>query len=430
VSTLVSYRQELESQIRERVNHYLETIPSLKWLLEESLAHGYRLLLYGGALRDIVLYNGVVHDLDLRVLTPTQGEFKLFQKRYDEYCRELKKQQNKAVFLDLSFVEHPDDLFYFADCSINSLVYDMCQKEFYAPDSIMASFQTKELFLNTPFPSNSNCFFRVFVAAERHGFDITPEALEHIDTYKRMIWTLSPRRLFFAWRDFLSFLSIPANAKSMDLIVQVGLMETFLPDLFPLKQVPSSIVPERSMFEDNVAMMKAIGDVFAELDHATQEELIKRRYYTVTLSDGTIRDFHFTVLSLIRLSALFFNVLSAYYALMPNASEVLLAEQKKQDSLQRLFQNVISRHAMEGELRPIFTTVGRLTQWVTDLGLKLSNSSTGSQAVLEDLNQLTSIPQERRHLLMVLIAYTDIFLKDRSDSSELRAELVSHLKLI
>ncbi|MBX7137182.1 MAG: hypothetical protein K1X83_04290 [Oligoflexia bacterium] len=331
-----------------KIEAFLSMQPEVGALREALGKSGFKLYLFGGAIRDLLLGRSC-YDIDLLTIGAADPEkpfdpFLELIKAFGEK-RGLKIQDCRPFHIELHGRGSKIDLRYpsktieravvRSDFTVDGIAYDLASRSFNDPLKGLEDFRARRLRVHSPayFITNPVYFPRAFRIAALIGFDLPKELLALIHNFRPMVSMHSGQAMPMVLIELLRLLSIEEIAPYLSGLISTNLLENLIPEIVPLAIIKDKAVPPKTLLQLNVEAIESS----AKWIKTVPEPVLK--FLKAGPADGS----QITMLGCVRFGALFRGFGSSYELVGP-ASPYRIAECGSDNSAfeQRMQRNVIS----------------------------------------------------------------------------------------
>ena len=195
----------------------------LQWIRETCAEQSLNWWVFGGAIRDAILYGRTSADVDLYIKADgdvVEGIKKTLKEKFGQDCP-----------VDLVACSDPVESIYQNDFTINCMLYDPAKQAILDPYGGVKSLQSKTLDVTSPmfFLSNPVSFIRGFRLAAQLGFTLGDDTLGLIQTGRSLLTGADPYRIARSFLEWLRFMSYPGYTAQLDCFEQAHLIEALFP---------------------------------------------------------------------------------------------------------------------------------------------------------------------------------------------------------
>lgn len=387
---------EMDADISKKIYALICEIPQAQLLLD-SLAQSnqFGVAIFGGALRDLIAFGKLGHDLDILIYGEKREGFTLYVKETAERIGAemidypgshivLRTSTSKVTF-DVHYPKHSFlEGLVRSDFTVNGIGYLWREKEIADPLGGVSDLKARRLHIHSPqyIVTDAPTFPRMFRTAAKLGFPIEGEAAEVIRRFAPLISLHSGKTNVRTLLEFLKFLSLEKIGTHLRQMNSLMLIEGLFPELAVCATV---LLPSKqSILTRNV-------ELAALLDTVHGAEGI-RQFLDTEVAIGISNR------GLLRLAVLFLDLGYAYEAFNPNAPYIkAMIGSHPMSFVDRMEKNLISHAASRYKESP------DLCRFIAELPLVFNLMRT-SGSPQEAHTQASTLSPNTRSLMQVLIS--------------------------
>jgi len=371
-------------------------IPRAKLLLDSlSQSSQFGIAIFGGAIRDIIAFNSLGHDLDILVYGEKREGFSLYVKEAAERIGAemidypgshiVLKTPESAVTFDIHYPKHSYlEGLVRSDFTVNGMGYLWKERRIEDPLGGVSDLEKGRLVIHSPqyIVTDAPTFPRMFRTAAKLNFPIEGETEEIVRRFAPLISLHSGRTNVRTLLEFLKFLSLEKIAHYLRQMTACLLVEGLFPELAicATVQLPS----QQSILARNA-------ELGAMLENMQMAEGVK------TFLDSSV-GFGITNRGLLRLGMLFLDLGYAYEAFRPEAPYIkAMIGSHAVTFVERMEKNLISHAASRYQDAP------DLCRFLAELPLAFKIMRTSGSAREADA-AAASLSPSSRSIMQIMIA--------------------------